>query len=286
MDPVLELLTSKGLAPRASGRDYLIKCLNPDHDDSNPSFRVDKSTGIAHCFSCGFKTNIFKYYGLFSNPTGVRVAKLKEKLKDIKTMYSGQDMPAGATQCSISYRNISVETLRKFEAFTTYQVEELQDRLVFPIYDVRGNIAVFQARHMLSSGNPKYINYPAGIQLPIYPTKYKPGFNSAVLVEGMFDMLNLYDKGLTNVTCVFGTNTLQKDTSLKLLPLKAQGITHIYLLFDGDKPGMDAAQKLKPLLEQLEFVVEIINLPDDMDPGSLDQDYVDSINEYVNNPNK
>lgn len=60
-DPVLDILKKNGLAPAVSGRDYLIKCLNPEHDDSNPSFRIDRVSGVAHCFSCGFKTNIFKF---------------------------------------------------------------------------------------------------------------------------------------------------------------------------------------------------------------------------------
>jgi DNA primase len=83
------------------------------------------------------------------------------------------------------------------------------------------------------------------------------------------------------VTCCFGTNTLQKDTSLKLLPLKAQGITKIYFLFDGDEAGHAAAEKLQPLVEACEFEVEVIKLPDDMDPGDMDQEYVDSIREYT-----
>jgi DNA primase len=74
---------------------------------------------------------------------------------------------------------------------------------------------------------------------------------------------------------------LQKDTALKLLPLKAQGIQKIFLLFDGDEAGENAADKLKPLIEEQEFQVEIIKLPEGMDPGDMDQEYVDSIREYV-----
>lgn len=281
-DPVLDLLNKKGLAYKVSGRDYLIHCLNPEHDDSDPSFRVDKVTGVAHCFSCGFKTNIFKFYGVLTNHTSIKVAKLKEKLGELKVSFEGYELPEGATPFTGMFRGISKETLQHFEAFTTYQEEKLADRLVFPIYDIRGKVAVFNARHMLSNGNPRYINYPAHVTLPIYPVKYPGQYKSAVLVEGLFDMLNLYDRGLKNVTACFGTNSLQKDTGLKLLPLKAQGITHIYILFDGDDAGREAAAKLKPLIEEHDFLVEVVDLPNGMDPGDLDQEYVDSINEYVN----
>jgi DNA primase len=97
----------------------------------------------------------------------------------------------------------------------------------------------------------------------------------------MFDMLNLYDKGLENVVCCFGTNTLQNNTKQKLLPFKAQGVTHIYLMFDGDEAGQKAAKILKPLIEDCEFVVEIIDLPDGTDPGELSQEDVDATAEYI-----
>lgn len=280
-DPVLDLFNSKSIAFKPSGRDYVISCLNPEHDDTSPSFRVDKVTGIAHCFSCGYKTNIFKHFGVLTNHTSIKVAKLKDKLANLKISFEGLELPEGATPYTQVYRGISVETLRRFGAFTTYRVEELQDRIIFPLLDVRGKIAVFNGRHTLSNGNPRYLYYPKNVELPIFPVKYDKPYRSAILVEGIFDMLNLYDRGLRNVTACFGTNTLQKDTALKLLPLKAQGITHIYMLFDGDEAGKTAAEKLKPLIEELDFLVEIINLPDGLDPGDLDQEYVDSIKEYV-----
>jgi DNA primase len=281
MDPVLDLIQKNGLEFQVSGRDYLIKCLNPEHPDTNPSFRVDRISGIAHCFSCGFKTNIFKYYGVFTNPIPIKIAKLKEKLQDLKTQAFGLELPAGAVAYTKTFRGISQQTLKHFEAFYTHQVEKLQDRIIFPIKDITGKTVVYVARHTLSNGNPRYINYPSKVQIPLFPPQVPSGHKSLVLVEGIFDMLNLYDKGLKNVACTFGTNTLQADTKLKLFPYKVQGVTHIYILFDGDSAGEKAAQTLKTTLEELEFIVEIVKLPDGTDPGDLDQIDVQSIAEYI-----
>ena len=74
------LLNEKGISFTSSGRDYLIKCLNPEHDDSNPSLRVDKVNGVAHCFSCGWRRSLFKHFGIISTGS-VRIARLKEKIK-------------------------------------------------------------------------------------------------------------------------------------------------------------------------------------------------------------
>jgi DNA primase len=280
-DPVLDLIYKNNLAFTVSGRDYLIKCLNPDHEDSNPSFRVDKVNGVAHCFSCGFKTNLFKYYGVFTNPIPIKIAALKEKLQLLKMGNNGLELPTGHTPYIKSFRSVSPKTLKYFGAFYTNQVEKLQDRIVFPIKDITNKIVVFVGRHTLSNGNPRYINYPSGVKMPVFPTHLPSGYQSMVLVEGIFDMLNLYDKGLENVVCTFGTNTLQNDIGTKLLPFKAQGITHIYILFDGDDAGAQAAKTLKPIIEQESFIVEIITLPDNTDPGELDQFDVKSIAEYI-----
>lgn len=280
-DPVLELINKNSLAFSVSGRDYLIKCLNPDHEDSNPSFRVDRVTGVAHCFSCGFKTNLFKYYGVFTNPVPMKIAALKEKLNELKTGHLGLELPNGHTPYLKQFRGISPQTLKRFGAFYTNVVEKLVDRIVFPIKDITGKTVVFVARHTLSNGNPRYVNYPSGVKMPVFPASLPSGYQSMVIVEGVFDMLNLYDKGLENVVCAFGTNTLQNDTKSKLLPFKAQGITHIYLLFDGDEAGEKAAANLKPIIEAENFIVEIIKLPDNRDPGELDVFEVRSIAEYI-----
>ena len=280
-DPVLELINKNSLAFSVSGRDYLIKCLNPDHEDSNPSFRVDRVTGVAHCFSCGFKTNLFKYYGVFTNPVPMKIAALKEKLNELKTSHLGLELPNGHTPYLKQFRGVSPQTLKYFGAFYTNVVEKLVDRIVFPIKDITGKTVVFVGRHTLSNGNPRYINYPSGVTMPVFPAHLPSGYQSMVIVEGVFDMLNLYDKGLENVICAFGTNTLQNDTKSKLLPFKAQGITHIFLLFDGDEAGEKAASALKPLIEAENFIVEIIKLPDGTDPGELDIFEVRSIAEYI-----
>ena len=278
---VLDLLRKQGLQFNVSGRDYLIKCLNPDHDDSNPSFRIDKITGISHCFSCGFKVNIFKYFGVVGNFTSIKVAKLKEKLHALHINANGVDFPEEQIPIARSFRGISAKTLKEFGAFYTNTNEKLVDRIFFPIKDLRDKPIAYVGRHMHSSGNPRYLNYPSGVTMPIFPEKFRERYTSAVLVEGIFDMLNCYDKGLKNVVCTFGTSKLLNETAQKMLSYKVMGIEKVYILYDGDAPGREAAKKIKPLIEEAGFTVEIIDLPDDLDPGIISQEYVDSIIEYT-----
>lgn len=279
-DPVLEVLQKQGLGFQVSGRDYVTKCLNPEHPDTNPSLRISRETGAFHCFACHFKGNIFKYFGILTNPTPLKITKLKQKLQALQLQHS-LELPPGSVPFTRVFRGISPATLKEFGAFYTQKEPKLEDRICFPITDVLGKTLVFVCRHTLSNGNPRYVNYPSGVSMPVFPASAPQNTKSIVLVEGLFDFLNLYDKGLKTAVCCFGTNTLQNNIAQKLFTFKAQGITHVFVMFDGDDAGSKAAQELKPKIEELGFVVEIINLPDGLDPGDMDQETVDSILEYT-----
>ncbi len=280
-EPVLELLKSKGISYSISGKDYVTKCFNPEHTDTNPSFRIDRLTGICHCFSCGFKCNLFKFYGLLSNNVSVRVAKLKEKLKALSESTNGLDPMEGEVPFSKSYRDISAATYKLFGAFQTDDVDGMERRLIFPIKDVRNKTVAYVGRLMDSEGGARYKNYPAGANIPLYPVRFEDIPNSIVLVEGLFDMLNCYDKGLRNVVCTFGTSKLLSDVATKMLSYKVMGIEKVFIMFDGDTAGREAARKMKPLIEEIGFTVEIVDLEDDTDPGGFTQKDIDGMIEYT-----
>lgn len=280
LNEVEKLLKDKNIYYRVQGQDFLIRCLNPDHDDSDPSFRIDKIKGIGHCFSCGFKVNIFKHFGIISNFTNIRIAGLKDKLKACKVNSNGLPMLECPSPFDRKFRGISAETFLHFGAFSTDSEKSMEDRLIFPLKDVARKIRVYVGRHMYSDANPRYLNMPAGAKLPLFPCKLDRPCKYLVLVEGVFDMLNLYDKGLHAVTATMGTNGLKHEASFKTLPFKAQGVTHILIAYDGDKAGRESATFIKPELERLGFIVEILQMEDDTDPGGFSQEDVDGLKEY------
>ena len=270
---VYKLLNDKSIHFKVSGNDFLIKCLNPDHEDSNPSCRVDRESGVFHCFACGWKGNIFKYFGIITSVVSEKTSSLKRKLREMQTNLSivPQTLP-GAVKYTESFRGISAKTLSKFEAFTTNSQEGLEARLIFPIRNVRGDITVYHGRHMFSDEQPKYKNYPRKVELFPYPVIVDKNKDYIVLVEGIFDMLNLYDKGLINSVCAFGTSSLlnfknPKILEHKLLPYKVQGITKIYVAFDPDDAGVKAGTALVEMIKKLGYYSEFVALPDGKDPG-------------------
>ena len=284
VDEVYTLLVEKDLQPTASGNDYLIRCLSSEHPDYHPSLRIDKIRGIGHCLSCGFRVNIFKYYGKEPSLLGIKIAELKEKISSCRSYTNGIATPSNMITFTRDYRNIRAETYREFGALESHNKEVLEGRLVFPIKGHHGNTVAFNGRAMDNFTKPKYKIYPRNVTLPFYPHSIKPKNNKIVLVEGIFDFLNLYDKGFTNVLATLGTQTLYSARGLnkeKETYLKAAGVTHVVLMFDSDEAGITAANELERVFKNANFIVTVIRLKEG-DPGDLTQEQVDYYNKEIN----
>lgn len=280
---VEELLDRESIYHRPAGKDTLIKCLNPSHEDSNPSMRVDRITGLFNCFSCGFKGNLFTHFNEAVDLTGLKVLQLKNKI--INLSKKGLTVPVGAESFSRVHRNIAGKTYEHFNAFIH---NEYEDRIVFPIRDITGNIVAFLGRYAFSNASPKYLISPDKAELPIWPPKVDVYKDTIIIVEGLFDVLNLWDKGLTNAVCTFG-KTLGSSTNFskrasvinKFVPYSIQGVKKIIIVYDFG--AINDANKLKDLLSEL-FIVEVLDskvFTKEKDCGNLTGEEVTKLKEDI-----
>ena len=271
---VEELLQSKNVPFMPKGKDFVVSCLNPEHDDNNPSMRIDQITGIFHCFSCGFKGNVFVHFGEKASFLHLRRELVKKKIREKRAESVGLPFPRSALPYVGNWRNIKPETYRKFEAFQEH--EAFVGRIVFPIRDISGRIVAFNARHM-TGGTPKYLISPPGARMPLFPAKIDPIQASVILVEGIYDMINLHDKGLTNAVCCFGTRNINEE---KLSILRLQGIEEAIVFFDGDEAGQTAAAKVQEMCENVDLLTRNINVVD-IDPGALTENQVEKLKDKL-----
>lgn len=268
----VKLLEEKGVDYKLQGKDAVIRCLSPDHDDHNPSMRVDKVTGMFHCFSCGFKGNLFTHFGAPQSPLEVKKAMLKEKIAEKRASAIGIKLPTGAMMYNGTLRNISAETLKIWSAFTWDDGDKFTGRVIFPIRDITGKTVGLIGRLLRDDPTrPKYHIYPPGLKLPLCPAKPKMIQSRVILVEGIFDALNLWDKGLKNTVCCFGTQSVDW---VKLSILKMQGATGMDIMFDGDEAGQLAATKVESICDQLGLAHQTINLKQGNDPGNFTEEGV------------
>lgn len=280
---VLELIKKLEYQYLEKGNDYVVKCINPEHEDTHPSMRIDKLTGVYNCFSCGYSGNLLRENGVRLNKVDVRSQRILNKIQDFRR--PSLEMPIGAIPYTAAFRGISDETLRHYEAFTH---PDYESRIVFPLKDLNNDIVVFIGRHLHTKTADKYLFIPKGVEPPLFPSKPVAIYeNSIILVEGIFDALNLIDKGLQNAICAFGTTTLYSKKRKKLKKekfeyLRVMGVETIYLMFDGDKSGREASEDLEDLINSSGiFSAERIELPEGLDPGDLDKHQVQHIKEEL-----
>ncbi len=256
MMTVSALLISKNIVSNTSGESLLIKCLNPEHEDNNPSMRINSTTGEAHCFACGHSVNVYRYFGVELNKVNTRVFKLLAKLD--KRRNPSITMPEGNTPIVDTYRGISIETLKHFEAF--HNMLYFKDKICIPIRGFDGNIKCFITRDMYSDES-RYMVYPKGARPVIFPLKPLVSQKTLVVVEGIFDVLKAYDAGMKNVICTFGTSAALVKTTMVAIISTANllGCTRLVLALDNDKAGRAACDHLIEFLESRVPSVELFN---------------------------
>ena len=264
---VEELLLKQDVPYIPKGGDFEVSCLNPDHLDRNPSMRIDRITGVFNCFSCEFKGNLFTLFGEKPNQLQLQREKLKNLIRQKMAESTGLVIPSTSEPYIGTWRGISRETYEKFEAFIDKDPSFIS-RINFPIRDITGKIVAYNGRHT-SSGVPKYMITPAGAQMPLFP-KVTPKNGCVILVEGIFDMVNLHDKGLENAMCCFGTKNINEE---KLSVLSIAGVTQVDIFFDGDEAGQTSGIKVKEMCESIGLSARNVHLKG-TDPGALTQNQV------------
>ena len=150
-----------------------------------------------------------------------------------------------------------------------------RNRVMFPILDHRGRPVAFGGRAMPDSqaeNEPKYMNSP---ETPIYRkghTLY--GYYQArgaiqdsrevVVVEGYTDLLALRQSGIAGVVATLGTALTENH-----FDLLARVCDKVYLAFDADRAGMDAARRALEFWNRFRLEVFVVILPTGEDPASL-----------------
>lgn len=262
--------------------EIVIQCTSGNHADNKPSMTYNLDKDIFHCWSCGFKgtkRRFLQSIGIntdipFDSKQPFKVQKLRDKLNELM-FEDNMTIPEDARAINGSVRNISPGTIKDFGAFFTEKLG-LEDYVCFPVSQF-GKIRFIEGRNRFAkSEKPRYYRRPAkarssDILFPLDKIKDK---SQLILVEGLFDMLNMWDKGYTNTVCVFGATNFSTP---KLEILDKIGTTFVEILFDGDEAGRNGAKKIADLLDKRFIQSKIITLSEGKDPGDLTQEELNMI---------
>lgn len=157
--------------------------------------------------------------------------------------------------------------------------DRFKDRVMFPINDSNGHPIAFSGRalHTEDKNIPKYLNSP---ETPIF-NKRRVLFNldkakatirqnkSVILFEGFMDVLAAYRAGIKNGVASMGTSLT--DEQIRILAHQAHKLS---ICYDGDDPGQNATKRALEIIRPSErFDLEVINLPDKLDPDEVVKKY-------------
>lgn len=150
--------------------------------------------------------------------------------------------------------------------------DRFRHRLMFPIKDIRGRTVAFGGRALDEENPPKYLNSPETHIFHKGRTLYGLAtakeacrrHKVALVVEGYFDLLALYNQGFQQVVAPLGTALTLHHVRL-LSRLAPQAV----LVFDGDQPGMRAAMRSLELFLREKLPARLVALPEGMDPDDF-----------------
>jgi DNA primase len=150
-------------------------------------------------------------------------------------------------------------------------VARFRGRLLFPIHDLRGRAVGFGGR-ILGPGEPKYLNSPDSPVFKKGALLYHLHLakqairkeETAIVVEGYFDVLRLALAGIENVVAPLGTAMTSDQAGILRRFAKS-----VVLLYDSDRAGLRATFRAGDECLRHGIRVRVATLPEGEDPDTL-----------------
>ena len=274
---LIELLNLRGIEYNKTNNpsEILISCTSGLHDDKSPSLSYNLDKNLFHCWSCGFGGGSSKFLASIGEVTRLsvdskqpyKIDKLKKKIKQVIEIDDIQ-LPSDRRIFKIAYKKIEAKTLKEFNVFTTQQFQ-LENYICIPVYQF-GKLKFIEGRNRgtVTSDRPKYFRRPGGANVStiLFPLDKIKNTNHLIFVEGIFDMLNMWQLGYKNTVCLFGASNFNRS---KLQIIDRIGVTKVDIMMDSDAAGDIAADKIAKLLDTKNIYSRIIKLPLGKDPGDI-----------------
>lgn len=140
--------------------------------------------------------------------------------------------------------------------------DKFRNRIIFPIFDVSGNVIAFGGR-VMDDSLPKYLNspetpaYSKGNNLYALNLAKKSQSDKVIIVEGYMDCIALHKAGINWAVASLGTALTTKQATL----LKKY-FNEVIIGYDADSAGQKATMRGLDILEQAGFRVRVLMLSD------------------------
>ena len=162
------------------------------------------------------------------------------------------------------------------------------NRIMFPLYDLEGNVVGFSGRIYNTVDPSKYVNtketsiFKKGTLLYNYHNAKDllKKNESIIVMEGFMDVIRANTVGITNCIATMGTALTKQNAAL----LK-KSANNIILCFDGDKAGEEATTKAINIFKEIDVTPKVVRLEENLDPDEYVLKYGrEKFKAKINNP--
>ena len=162
------------------------------------------------------------------------------------------------------------------------------NRIMFPLYDLQGNVVAFSGRIYNIKDPSKYVNtketkiFKKGNLLYNYhqAKDVLKKSESIIVMEGFMDVIRASTIGINNCVATMGT-AFTKQHAILLRKMT----DNIILCFDGDSAGEDATTSAIEVLKEIDITPKVIRLEENLDPDEYILKYGESkFKDKLNNP--
>ncbi len=162
--------------------------------------------------------------------------------------------------------------------------DRFRGRVMFPIFDIRGNVIGFGGR-VMDDSQPKYMNSPETFVYSKSKSLYALNFakNSGqkriLIVEGYMDVISLHQSGIINTVASLGTALTESQG--RILKKYAE---EIIISYDADTAGQAATMRGLDILNDIGCNVRVLTVPDGKDPDEFIKKHgKDEFNRLIDN---
>ena len=229
------------------------------------------------------------YYGVLQSPDGAAVRAYLDKRAISRRIAVRFGMGASMDSWDALLRAMTAQGYTKQELLAAGLIvanksggfyDKFRNRLMLPVIDVRGDVVGFGSR-VIDKSEPKYMNTTETVAYSKRRVLY--GLNLAkktkrpnmILCEGNLDVVTLHQAGFDNAVACMGTALTQEQ-----IRLLSRFTKELVLCYDNDGAGQMATDRALELLQNSEFTVKVLRLPQRLVDGHYVKQDADDFIKY------
>ncbi len=150
--------------------------------------------------------------------------------------------------------------------------DKFRNRVMFPIFDTRGNVVAFGGRTLSNEKNiPKYLNsaetmvfHKSDLLFALDKAKNSKA-DYFILCEGYMDVISMHQAGFDSAVASLGTSLTAQQANM----ISRLGKKEVILSYDSDAPGQAAASRGINLLSEAGVRARVLKMDGAKDPDEF-----------------